>query len=91
MAAVRSASLVLTTTGNCNRLTDVDEMWHCVAHWLLTAERWLKFRIFEIQDDGTAAASVKTTKLAIYPQWFDRSLRNWHGDACWSPRACNKV
>jgi len=31
----------------CNRLTDFDEMWHHDAYWLPTAERPLKFRIFE--------------------------------------------
>jgi len=31
----------------CNRLTDFDEIWHDDAHWPPTAERSLKFRIFE--------------------------------------------
>ena len=31
----------------CNLLTDVDEIWHYDAHWSLTADRPLKFRIFQ--------------------------------------------
>ena len=33
----------------CNRLTDFDEIWRDDAYWPPTAERPLKFRIFEIQ------------------------------------------
>jgi len=35
----------------CNLLTDVDEIWHYDAHWSFTADRPLKFRIFE-KDGG---------------------------------------
>ena len=31
----------------CNRLTDFDEIWHGDAHWPLTVDWLLKFRIFE--------------------------------------------
>ena len=31
----------------CNGLTDFDEIWHDDAYWPLTADLWLKFRIFE--------------------------------------------
>jgi len=31
----------------CNRLTDFDEIWHGHAYWPPTAERPLKFQIFE--------------------------------------------
>jgi len=31
----------------CNRLTDFEEIWHDDAYWSPTAERPLKFRIFE--------------------------------------------
>jgi len=34
-------------------LTDFDEIWHDVAYWPPTAERSLKFRVFEIQDGGS--------------------------------------
>ena len=59
----------------CNRLTDFDEIWHNDAHWPLTADRPLKFRIF-LRFKMAAAAILKITKIAISPQRFDRSLRN---------------
>jgi len=31
----------------CNRLTDFDKIWHNDAYWPPTAERPLKFRMFE--------------------------------------------
>ena len=31
----------------CNRLADFDEIWHVDAHWPPTADRPLKFRLFE--------------------------------------------
>jgi len=35
-------------------LTDFDKIWHDDAHWPLTADRPLKFRIFlKIQDGGS--------------------------------------
>jgi len=37
----------------CSRLTDFDEIWNDDAYWPPTAERPLKFRIFEIQDGGS--------------------------------------
>jgi len=36
----------------CNRLTDFDKIWYSDAHWPLTADLWLKFRIFKIQNGG---------------------------------------
>jgi len=33
-----------------NRLSDFDEIWHGDAYWPTTADRPLKFPIFEIQD-----------------------------------------
>ena len=33
----------------CNRMTDFDKIWYSDAYWPLTADRRLKFRIFEIQ------------------------------------------
>jgi len=36
----------------CNRLTDLDEIWHYDAYWPPTADRPLKFRIFESEDGG---------------------------------------
>ena len=53
----------------CNRVTDFDEIWHNDAYWPPTAEMSLKFKM-------AAAAMLKITKIAIYPQQFDRSLRN---------------
>jgi len=31
----------------CDRSTDLDEIWHVDAHWPATADRPLKFRLFE--------------------------------------------
>jgi len=58
----------------CNRLADFDEIWHDVAYWPPTADRPLKFRILKIQDGGSR--HVENHKIAIYPQRFNRSLRN---------------
>ena len=54
----------------CNRLTDFDKIWHSDAHWPLTADLSLKFRIFE------NLPSWKITKIVISPQRFDRSVLN---------------
>jgi len=54
----------------CNSLTDFDKIWHSDAHWPLTADLSLKFRIFE------NLPSWKITKIVISPQRFDRSLLN---------------
>ena len=59
----------------CNRLTDFDEIWHDDAHWPPTADRPLKVPIFE-NPRWRRPPSWKITKIAIYPQRFDRSLRN---------------
>ena len=59
----------------CNRLADFDEIWHDVAYWPPTAERPLKFRIFE-KFKMVAAVMLKIVKIAIYPQRFNRSLQN---------------
>jgi len=51
----RTAAILKTVKSPyvCNRLTDFDENWHDDAYWPPTAERSLKFRIFEIQDGGS--------------------------------------
>jgi len=36
----------------CNRLTDFDEIWYSDAHFTLTVDLLLKFRIFENQHGG---------------------------------------
>jgi len=56
----------------CNRLTDFDEIWHDDAYCPPpTTERPLKLKV-----KMAAAAMLKITKIAIYPQRFDPSLRN---------------
>ena len=42
----------------CNRLTDFDEIWHDDAHSSLTADRPLKFRIFENPRPGKYTTRV---------------------------------
>ena len=58
----RTAAILKTVKSPylCNRLTDFDEIWHDDAYWSLTADRPLKFRIFEIQ--MAAAAILKNHK-----------------------------
>ena len=46
-----------------------------MTHWSLTADLWLKFRIFE-NPKWRRPPSWKITKIAISPQRFDRSLWN---------------
>jgi len=57
-----------------NRLTDFHEIWHDDEYLPPTADRPLKFRIFEIQDGGSR--HLENHKIAISSQWIDRSLRN---------------
>ena len=57
---------------HCNRLTDFDEIWRGDAHWPLTADRPLKFRIFE-NPRWRRPPSWKLQKS----RWFERSLRNF--------------
>ena len=66
-----------------NRLTDLDEIWQDDAHRPFTADRPLKFRIFEIQDGS--GRYLLSHKIAISPQRFDRSLRNfvWEWQMQW--------
>ena len=63
----------------CNRLTDFDEIWYSEAYWSLTADLLLKFRIVE-NPRWRRPPSWKITKIAIFPQRFDRSLWNL---MCW--------
>jgi len=58
-----------------NRLTDVAEIWRDDANWPPTGDRPLKFRIFQ-KPRWRRPPSWKTTKIAIYQQWIDRSSRN---------------
>ena len=64
----------------CNPLTNFDEIWYSDAHWPLTADLPLKFRIFFKNPRWRPPPSWKITKIAIYPHLFDRSLRNL---VCW--------
>ena len=50
----------------CNRLTDFDKIWYSDAHWPLTADLSLKFRIFE-NPKWRRPSSWKITKIAISP------------------------
>ena len=59
----------------CNRLTDFYEIWHDDAHRPPTADRPLKFWIFE-NSRWRQPPSWKLQKNGISPQRFDRSLRN---------------
>ena len=52
MADGRHFEKTVKTPYLCNRLTDFDEIWQGDANSPLTADRPLKFRIFEIQDGG---------------------------------------
>ena len=49
--------------------------WDIDAYWALTADRSIKFRIFE-NPRWQRPPSWKITKIAISPQRFDRFLRN---------------
>jgi len=59
----------------CERVTDFNEIWRDDAHWPSTADWSLQFRIFQ-KFKMAAAAILKSTKIAISPQWFDRSVGN---------------
>ena len=81
----RTAAILKTAKLSClcNRLTDFDEIWHDDAHSPLTADRPLKFRIYENKVFEkiykgplnklygllvkSAAAILKITKIAISP------------------------
>ena len=63
----------------CNRSTDFDEIWYNDAHWALTADLLLKFRIFE-NPRWRRLPSWKITKIVMSPQRFGRSLWNL---VCW--------
>jgi len=63
----------------CSRLTDFDKIWYNDANWPLTADLRLKFQIFE-NWKWRRPPSWKITKIAMYPQRFDRSLWNL---VCW--------
>ena len=54
----------------CNRLTDFDEIWHDDAHSSLTADRLLKFRIFENPRPGKYTTRVD-------PHHVDNSHQVW--------------
>ena len=45
---------------------DFDEIWYSDAYWLITADLWLKFRIFE-NPKWRRPPSWKITKIAISP------------------------
>ena len=59
----------------CDRSIDFDEIWQDDACRPLAANQSLKFGIFE-NPRWRRPPSWKITKIAISPQWFDRSLRN---------------
>ena len=63
----------------CDRSTDFDEIWSDDARWTLAADQRFKFWIFE-NPRWRRPPSWEITKIAIYPQWFDRSLWNL---VCW--------
>ena len=56
----------------CDRSTDFDEMCRDDACWTLAADQPLKFRIFE----NPRWRRPPSWKITIFPQRFDRSLRN---------------
>ena len=73
----RTAAILKTVKSPyiCNRLTDFHEIWHDEAYWPRTAERPLKFRIFE-NSRWRQPPSGKSQKIVISPQRFDRFLLN---------------
>jgi len=70
----RTAAILKTVKSPylCNRLTDFDKIWHGKAGWPPTGDRSLKFRIFQ----KPRWRNLEITEIAIFPQRFDRSLRN---------------
>ena len=77
-----AAAAILKTVKSpylCNRLTDFGEIWRYDAYSSPTADRPLKFWIFE-NSRWRQPPFWKITKIAIYLQRFDRSLRNL---VCW--------
>ena len=58
----------------CNRVTDFDEIWQADVDWPPTGGISLKFKISKTK--MAAAAIMKISKIVIYHQQFDRSLRN---------------
>ena len=57
-----------------NRLTDFYEIWHCDANWPVRGQT-VKISNFS-KTKMAAAAILKITKIAIFSQQLERSLRN---------------
>ena len=72
----RTAAILISVKSPylCNHLTDFDEIWQNDVHGLLTANRLLKFRIFEKQYGG--GRHLEKSQIAISPRQFYRSLQN---------------
>ena len=64
----------------CNLLTDFDDIWLTDAHWPLTADRPLKFRIFE-NPRWRRPPSLKSQKSRYLHNGLTDLYEIWYGDA----------
>jgi len=80
----RTAAILKTVKSPylCNRLNDFDEMWHDDAHWPPTADRPLKFWIFE-NSRWLQPPSWKSQKSRYFRNYLTDLYEIWYADAKW--------
>ena len=61
-------------------MTDFDKIWYSDAYWLLTADRALKFLIFEIQNGGGRHLE-KSQKSRYLRNGLTDLYEIWYADA----------
>ena len=81
---MRTAAILKTVKSPylCNRLTDFDEIWHDDAYWPSTAERPLKFWIFE-NLKWRQPPSGKSQKSWYLRNGLTDHYEIWYADANW--------
>jgi len=69
----------------CSRLTDFDDIWHDDAHSPLTADRPIKFRIFENSRPGkyTTRVDPHVDNSHQVWSWYYHPLPNYSVFVCW--------
>ena len=80
----RTAAILKTVKSPylCNRLTNFDEIWHGDAHWPITVDRPLKFRIFENPRCRPPPSSKSQKSRYLSMVWpiftkFGMLMQNW--------------
>ena len=74
----------------CNRLTDFDKIWYSDAHWPLTADRALKFLIFEKIQNGGGRHLEKSQKSRYIRNGLTDLYEIWYAGAKWSLNRSNR-